>query len=86
MLAVTISMAVISANVIKDLAEMERIAEVFSYTFILVDTLGIILILCYKLLQHNEDCLSGIQMLATLTRLITIYSMIACQYFIIGLK
>ena len=35
MLAVTTSMAVISANVIQDLAEMERIAMVFSYIFYL---------------------------------------------------
>ena len=56
MLPVTTSMAVISANVIKDLAEMERIAVVFTYIF------SDCSILHYKLLQHHEDCIYGIHL------------------------
>lgn len=62
MLPVTTSMAVISANVIKDLAEMERIAVVFTYIFCLSWYFRIVLILHYKLLQHHEDCIYGIHL------------------------
>ena len=86
MLVVSTSMAVISANVIKDLPEMERIAMVFTYIYYLSPFFSVLLNLYCMLLYHHENCISGIHIdIATLACLITICSMIAYQYFICGL-